>query len=37
MDNHDVHSLLEFPTLIMISHEASIFLDPPRTMVTHAW
>jgi hypothetical protein len=22
MDNHDVHSLLEFPTLIMISLEA---------------
>jgi hypothetical protein len=22
IDNHDVHSLLELPTLIMISHEA---------------
>jgi hypothetical protein len=22
MDNHDVHSLIELPTLIMISHEA---------------
>jgi hypothetical protein len=33
MDNHDVHSLLELPTLIMISHEAWIFLDLPRTMV----
>jgi hypothetical protein len=27
------HSLLELPTLIMISHEAYIFLDLSRTMV----
>jgi hypothetical protein len=33
MDNHDVHSLLELPTLIMVSHEAYIFLDLSRIMV----
>jgi hypothetical protein len=33
MDKHDVHSLLELPTLIMISHETKIILDLPRTMV----
>ena len=32
MDNHDVHSLLEFPTVIMVNHEAYIFLDLSRTM-----